>query len=98
VVERSAVEEYSLDEPIGTPHSRQAAAGRLSEAIPDSRPDSGPDFGDLQPADIQRICVNPLADEPHPTIVHAVKRFGVVGLVACALGTGLMRWWRSLAR
>jgi len=51
----------------------------------------------LQPEDIQGICANPLRDEPAPVIVGAVKRFGVVGLVACALGAGLARWWKSLA-
>jgi hypothetical protein len=109
VVERS-VAEYSLDEPIGAPHGIEATVDKL---VADRRvadmlavvrlsdtayPDSLPDSGKLQPEDIQGICANPLADEPHPAIVSAVKRFGVVGLVACALGTGLMRWWKSLAR
>jgi hypothetical protein len=109
VVERS-VAEYSLDEPIGAPHGIEATVDKL---VADRRvadmlavvrlsdtayPDSLPDSGKLQPDDIEGICANPLADEPHPTIVSAVKRFGVVGLVACALGTGLMRWWKSLAR
>jgi hypothetical protein len=94
-VERSVVEAYPLDAPIGAPHRKEAAAGSLSDT---GNPGLRPDFGGLRPEDIQGIRANPLADEPHPTIVHAVKRFGVVGLVACALGTGLMRWWRSLAR
>jgi hypothetical protein len=98
VVERS-VEEYSLDEPIGAPLGSEAtvdelAVVRLAET---AYLDSLPDSGRLQPEDIQGICANPLADEPHPAIVGAVQRFGVVGLVACALGTGLMRWWKSLA-
>lgn len=45
---------------------------------------------------IQRLCVNPLRDEPDPTVVGAVRRFGVVGLVACAVGTGVARWWRTV--
>jgi hypothetical protein len=99
VVERS-VAEYSLDEPIGAPHGNEATVdalgvGGLSDT---AYPDSLPDSGRLQPEDIQGICANPLRDEPHPVIVGAVKRFGVVGLVACALGTGLMRWWKSHAR
>jgi len=98
VVERS-VEEYSLHEPIGAPHDHESAAGRLSEAAhPDSPPDLRPDSGELQPKDLRGICANPFTDEPHPTVVSAVKRFGVVGLVACALGAGLTRWWKSLAR
>jgi hypothetical protein len=90
VVERS-VEEYSLDEPIGAPHGNETAAGRLSRT-------ASPGSERLQPEDIQGICANPLRDEPHPAIVGAVKRFGVVGLVACALGAGLARWWKSLGR
>jgi hypothetical protein len=98
VVERS-VEEYSLVEPIGAPHSREAAAGRLSETgHADSLPHPRPDAQRLQPEDIQGICANPLADEPHPAIVGAVKRFGIVGLVACAIGVGFMRWCKSLVR
>lgn len=93
MVERS-VEEYTLNEPIGAPHGDEAAAGGLSEADPDSVPDSLR----LQPEDIQGICANPLRDEPHPVIVGAVQRFGVVGLVVCALGAGLARWLKSLAR
>ena len=95
---RSA-EEYSLVEPIGAPHSKEAAAGRLSEtAHPDSLPDPRPDRQRLQPEDIQGICANPLADEPHPAIVGAVKHFGIVGLVACAVGAGFIRWCKSLFR
>jgi hypothetical protein len=94
VVERS-VEEYSLDEPIGAPHGNETAAGRLSEvASPGARIDSCR----LQPEDIQGICANPLRDEPHPAVIGAVKHFGVVGLVACAIGAGLARWWKSKAR
>jgi hypothetical protein len=94
VVERSAAE-YSLDEPIGTPHGDAVAADELSDtADAGSRPDSPR----LHPKDIQGICVNPLADEPAAIVVGAVKRFGIVGLVACALGAGLARWWKSLAR
>jgi hypothetical protein len=98
VVERS-VEEYSLDEPIGAPHGNETAAGRLSgTASPEALPDSRPDLHRWQPEDIQGICANPLRDEPHRAIVGAVQRFGIVGLVACALGAGLARWWKSLGR
>jgi hypothetical protein len=94
VVERS-VEEYSLDEPIGTPHSDEVAAGELSDTA-----DTGMrrDSQRLQPEDIQGICANPLAGEPEPVVIAAVKRFGIVGLVACAVGAGLARWWRSPGR
>jgi hypothetical protein len=97
VVERS-VEEYSLDEPIGVPLRSAPAVDELVvvKLVETAYPDS-PDSEALQPEDIQGICANPLADEPHPAIIGAVQRFGVVGLVACALGTGLMRWWKSLA-
>jgi hypothetical protein len=91
VVEQS-VEEYSLDEPTGAQHSNELAAGALAdEADAASRPDSQA----LQPEDIQGICANPLAEEPGPIVIGAVKRFGVVGLVACALGAAVARWWKS---
>ena len=41
-------------------------------------------------------CLNPFRDEPSPTVVHAVQHFGVVGLVGCALGSGVLRWVKSL--
>jgi hypothetical protein len=94
VVERS-VEEYSFVEPIGAPHGKEAVAGRLSET---PHPDSQPDTPPLRPEDIQGICANPLADEPDPAVVSAVRRYGVVGLVACAVGAGFMRWWKSRFR
>jgi len=93
VVERS-VEEYSLDEPIGTPQGNQTAAGKPSAQVSQ---DALPGSCRLQPEDIQGICANPLRDEPHPAIVGAVKHFGIVGLVACALGAALARWWKSVA-
>lgn len=99
MVERS-VEEYSLHEPIGAPHGNETAAGTLPEAVhPVSLPDLRPDSQGWQPEDLQGICANPFTDdEPPAAVVSTVKRFGVVGLVACALGAGLTRWWRSLAR
>jgi len=51
---------------------------------------------DLWQTDIDASCVNPLRDEPHPAMVAAVHRFGVVGLIAGALGTALLRWWKTL--
>src|SRR5258708_39093097 len=48
--------------------------------------------GDICPA----ICSNPLRDEPSPVVVGAVRQFGVIGLVSCALGAALIRWWTSL--
>ena len=99
MVERSA-EEYSLDEPIGVPLGSAATVDRrvVVRLAETAYPDSLPDSERLQPEDIQGICANPLADEPHRAMIAAVQRFGVVGLVACALGTALMRWWKSLAR
>jgi hypothetical protein len=47
------------------------------------------------PGPFPGICANPLRDEPSPTAIATVKRFGVVGLIACALGSGVARWWRS---
>jgi hypothetical protein len=87
-VERSA-EEFSLHEPIDASHGTQAVADALID-------DASCDQQSFRREDIEGICANPLRDEPHPVIVAAVKRFGLVGLVACAVGTGLGRWWHSL--
>ena len=38
-----------------------------------------------------RVCGNSLPDEPGPVVVAAVKRFGLVGLAACAVGAWLGR-------
>ena len=38
-----------------------------------------------------RVCGNPLRDEPEPVVIAAVKRFGLVGLAACAVGAWLGR-------
>ena len=40
---------------------------------------------------MKTAIVNPLRDEPDPRIVGAVKRFGLVGLVVCAVLAGLAR-------
>ena len=45
-----------------------------------------------------RVCGNPLCDEPDPVVVGAVKRFGLVGLVVCAVGAWLGRWWLTITR
>ena len=87
-VERSAVE-FSLDEPIDASHGNEAGAGALSDS-------ANPGECPFRREDIERICANPLRDEPHPVLVGAVRRFGLVGLVTCAVCTGLLRWWHSL--
>ena len=87
-VERSA-EEFTLDEPIDASHCDEAVADALSDsASTGDRP--------FRREDIEGICANPLRDEPHPVVVGAVKRFGLVGLVTCAVCAGLLRWWHSL--
>jgi hypothetical protein len=88
-VERSA-EEFTLDEPIDAVHDSEVVATALTD-------DARAPQRSFQSADIEGICANPLRDEPPPVVVGAVKRFGLVGLVACALGTGLLRWCKSLA-
>jgi hypothetical protein len=88
-VERSA-EEFSLDEPIDGSHGHQAVAGALSD-------DAGAAERAFRREYIEGICASPLRDAPHPVIVGAVRRFGLVGLVTCALGTALLRWLHSLA-
>ena len=87
-VEQS-VEQFSLNEPIDASHMNEA----VSEALSDSATTAEQPF---RRADIEGICANPLREEPHPLLVGAVRRFGLVGLVTCAVGTGLLRWWYSL--
>jgi hypothetical protein len=61
--------------------------------------EDAPRYSDeLRHADIEGICANPLRDEPHPLMVAAVRRFGVVGLVAGAVGTAVLRWWKGPQR
>jgi len=43
---------------------------------------------------MKTAIVNPLRDEPDPRIVGAVKRFGLVGLIVCAVLAGLARLLR----
>ena len=50
------------------------------------------------PMEAVRVCGNPLRDEPDPMVVGAVKRFGLVGLVVCAVLAGLGRWWLTITR
>jgi hypothetical protein len=80
VVEGS-LEEYALDESIDAQRGSEADARVLPEVAPESD---------------HPLCFNPLRDEPSDAVVHAVQRFGVVGLVSCALGSGVLRWWKSL--
>jgi len=92
VVERS-IEEF---ESVGAAHV--SGAGALSD--PDLPVAELPVATNLRPEDIAGICAsaNPLREEPHPLVVGAVKRFGVVGLIGCAVGAGFTRWWRSRTR
>ena len=88
-VERSA-EQFILDEPIGAAHGGQNGAGAAAENAENTeRP-----FIDQQTG---AVCTNPLRGEPSAFAVGAVKRFGLVGLVSVAVGTGIARWWSSLS-
>lgn len=40
--------------------------------------------------------LNPLRDTPHPLIITAVTRFGLPGLIACALCAALVRGYSHL--
>ena len=87
-MERSAAE-FSLDEPTGATREIAPVVGAFSseKAISGER--------GLQRNAIEEGSANPFRDEPPPVVVDAVKRFGLVGLVVCAVGTGLVRWWHS---
>jgi hypothetical protein len=82
-VERAA-EALSLDEPIDVHHQHELATGDATHSPLEFQSDA-----------IERICANPLRDEPHPAVVRAVRRFGIVGLVACALTAAVARGWKS---
>ena len=88
-MERS-VEEHSLNEPIDAVRGEIVPAAALHDGAADPY--------HLQHSDIERIRGNPLSEEPHPALVATVRRFGVAGLVAGALGAALLRWWKGLAR
>ncbi len=85
-----AAEEISIDEPIDARHQHEAAEhSHLGAGYP---PRGSQSDG------LEGLCGNPLRDEPHPATIRAVQRFGIVGLVACALGAAAARWWKSLPR
>jgi len=88
-VERSA-EQFALAEPVGASHEQQNAAETAADnAETAERPFVHEVTG--------RRCTNPLRDAPDPVVVGAVKRFGLVGLVTVAVGTGIARWWNSFS-
>jgi hypothetical protein len=88
-VERSA-EQYALDEPIGAAHGGQSTADAAAETAENTaRPFIDQETG--------AVCTNPLRGEPSALAVGAVKRFGLVGLVSVAVGTGIARWWNSFS-
>jgi hypothetical protein len=88
-VEQAAEEEFSIDEPIVARHHYELAADPHRRAATDEP-------REFQSDAIGRICGNPLREEPHPAVIRAVTRFGLVGLVACALSAAGVRWWKSL--
>jgi hypothetical protein len=97
-VERAA-EELTLDEPVVARHKHEKTVDWRSGV-------TGPAHGfqgdviqgrGVEAQAIEGICANPLRDEPDPAIVRAVQRFGLVGLVACALWAAAARWWKSPA-
>ena len=88
-VERSA-EEYSLEQPIGDSH----AHGRAADAVADAADTAERRFIHDETG---TVCTNPFRDEPSPLAVGAVKRFGLVGLVTVAVGSGIARWWNSVS-
>jgi hypothetical protein len=92
-VERAA-EELSIDEPIDAHHI--VARHRYEVAVDLHRGAATHETREFQSDAIEGICANPLREEPHPAVIRAVTRFGLVGLVACALGAAGARWWKSL--
>jgi hypothetical protein len=112
VVDR-AVEEYSINEPIGSAHDDDGApsvgfvdartARAVGQGARGGRVLSSDDLREdalrrENAAQRENIATNPFRDEPHPAMVTAVKRFGIVGLIAGALVSAALRWWKVLAR
>ena len=50
---------------------------------------------DALPEPVTAASVHPLREEPSAVAIGTVKRFGVVGLVACALSSAVARRWRT---
>jgi hypothetical protein len=92
VVERS-VEEFAIEEPIGAEQLRHADLERLCDAEERDQPRTN----HIESLRLTAYA-NPLRDEPDPALVTAVQRFGVVGLIAGAVGAAMTRWWRGGAR
>lgn len=93
---RSA-EELRLVEPIEpSSEAPESCVRRRGQAADVAQPACAALASSLQRKELRGACANPFQDEPSPTVIAAVKRFGLVGLIACALGTGMTRWWRSL--
>jgi len=88
-VERS-VEQFSLDEPIGAAHGHESTA----DAVAETRENTAQPFTQQEDG---VVCTNPLRDEPSALAVGAVQRFGLVGLVGVAVGSGIARWWNSFS-
>jgi hypothetical protein len=80
---------------IDAAHGHGAIAGTLADTA--HAPERAFRRQNIGRDKFEAACANPLRDEPDPMVVRAVKRFGLVGLVTCAVGTGLLRWWHSLA-
>jgi len=50
---------------------------------------------DTLPEPMGTGSAHPLRQEPSAVAIGTVKRFGVVGLVACALSSAVARCWRT---
>jgi hypothetical protein len=88
-VARSA-EQFAFDEPIGDSRGLGSTAHAVTETAENTeRPNID--------RETRAVCMNPLRDEPSPLAIGAVKRFGLIGLVSVAVGTGIARWWNSLS-
>jgi hypothetical protein len=86
-VARSA-EQFALDEPFRASRGFDSTAHAVTETAEKTERR----FIDQETG---AVGTNPLRDEPSPLAVGAVKRFGLVGLVSVAVGTGIARWWNS---
>jgi hypothetical protein len=80
-----SIQEFSLDKPIDALHGTDSVARGKAPAVARV----------LRRDELEAMYANPLRDEPQPAVVGAVKRFGLLGLVTCAMTTGLVRWWHS---
>jgi hypothetical protein len=101
-VMEQAVEPFALDEPRRPARDNAAPAEALGRSPAAKfrriRRPAEPQAEQHQRDAAHGVSANPFREEPEPSIVAAVQRFGLVGLLAGALGAGCVRVLKNLFR